>query len=237
VAPEAFHHPTHGTPPKPLPAAEKDRPFFRLLAQRRTTRRFDPQRSLRLQDLSTLLFQVFGCQGRTQLSTDFEVLHKTSPSGGALHPIEAYPLVRDVEGLASGFYHYDTRQHGLSLMHALPPTRVEQLADRLTAGQSFPSKAQVLVALTARFRRNFWKYGESTKTYGVILMDAAHLSQTFYLVAAELGLGAFFSAAINGANVEQELGLEPAEEGAIAILGCGVPAAADDPRPSLALRD
>ncbi len=236
VAPTAFHQPTNAASPEPLPTAETDRPFYRLLAQRRTTRRFNPRRSLRLQDLSTLLFQVFGCHGSSRLSADFEVLHKTSPSGGALHPIEAYPLVRDVEDLAAGFYHYNTGQHGLSLVRALAPERVEQLADQLTAGQSFPSGAQVLVFLTARFRRNFWKYGDSAKTYGVVLMDAAHLSQTFYLVAAELGLGAFFSAAINGANVEQELGLEPAMEGSIAVCGCGVPAAAEDSRPTLALR-
>ena len=52
-------------------------------------------------------------------------------------------------------------------------------------------------------------------------MDVGHLSQTLYLVCAELGLGAFVTAAVNGANIEERLGLEPFVEGAIAITGCG----------------
>jgi nitroreductase len=55
-------------------------------------------------------------------------------------------------------------------------------------------------------------------------MDAAHLSQTFYLVATELGLGPFVTAAINGSDIEEDLGLDGVSEGAIAICGCGVPA-------------
>ena len=75
-----------------------------------------------------------------------------------------------------------------------------------------------------RFYRTFWKYRKHQRAYGVILMDAAHLSQTFYLVCAELGLGAFFTAAINGSNVEEKLGLDGFTEGAVAICGCGAPA-------------
>jgi nitroreductase len=54
-------------------------------------------------------------------------------------------------------------------------------------------------------------------------MDAAHLSQTFYLLCAELGLGAFVTAAINGADIDDRLGLEQFEESALAICGCGTP--------------
>jgi nitroreductase len=52
-------------------------------------------------------------------------------------------------------------------------------------------------------------------------MDAAHLSQTLYLVAVELGLGAFVTAAINGANIEERLGIDGWKEGALAVSGCG----------------
>jgi nitroreductase len=54
-------------------------------------------------------------------------------------------------------------------------------------------------------------------------MDVAHLSQTLYLVAADLGLGAFVTAAINTANIEERLGLDGYREGVLAILGCGRP--------------
>ncbi len=77
--------------------------------------------------------------------------------------------------------------------------------------------------MTSRFYRNFWKYRKHQKAYGVLLMDAAHLSQTFYLVCTELGLGSFITAAINSTNIEQKLGLDGFIEGAIAICGCGKP--------------
>ena len=52
-------------------------------------------------------------------------------------------------------------------------------------------------------------------------MDAGHLSQTFYLMSAALGLGAFVTAAINAADAEEELGLDSFSEGALALCGCG----------------
>ena len=52
-------------------------------------------------------------------------------------------------------------------------------------------------------------------------MDAAHLSQTLYLVAGDLGLGAFVTAAINGLAIEERLGLDGVTEGAVAVAGCG----------------
>jgi nitroreductase len=60
-----------------------------------------------------------------------------------------------------------------------------------------------------------------SRAYGVLLMDAAHLSQSFYLVCTQLGLGAFFTAAINSANIDDRLGLEVFSEGALAVSGCG----------------
>ena len=52
-------------------------------------------------------------------------------------------------------------------------------------------------------------------------MDAAHLSQTLYLVATEIGLGAYFTVVINARDIEERLGLDGIEAGAIAVSGCG----------------
>ena len=95
------------------------------------------------------------------------------------------------------------------------------LAERFTAGQSYFRDAGLLVILTARFPRTFWKYRQHPRAYAVVLMDAAHLSQTFYLVSTDLGLGAFVTAAINAREIDEELGLDGFSEGAVAISGCG----------------
>ena len=60
-------------------------------------------------------------------------------------------------------------------------------------------------------------------------MDAAHLSRTLYLVATELGLGAFVTAAINNVDIEERLGLDGYREGVLAVSGCGKPAAEASP--------
>jgi nitroreductase len=52
-------------------------------------------------------------------------------------------------------------------------------------------------------------------------MDAAHLSQTLYLVCADLGLDAFVTAAVNAHNIEERLGLDGWSEGVLAMAGCG----------------
>ena len=60
--------------------------------------------------------------------------------------------------------------------------------------------------------------------YGVLLLDAGHLSQTLYLVATELGLDAFVTAVINHDDIGARLGLDRYDEGALAVCGCGVAA-------------
>jgi putative peptide maturation dehydrogenase len=181
------------------------------------------------EQLSTLLFEVYGCRGMLDLDGEHVALRKASPSGGGLHPTEVYPLVLRAEGIAPGLYHYRVEDHALELVTALTPAEGEALASELTCGQTFLADAGVLFVMTARFARSFWKYRRHARAYATLLLDAGHLSQTLYLVATELGLGAFVTAAINGANVEERLALEPTTEGAIAICACGVPARGASP--------
>ena len=222
--PESFHRYQGSEERIELPVVEKHGGLFDALSDRKTIRAFDPGKALKLQDLTILLRYVFGCHGYAELDRDVVLLHKTSPSGGSLHPIEAYPLILNAEGLATGLYHYDVHDHALALVRSIDIESARELAVEFSNGQKYAGTAQVLVILTARFFRNYWKYRRRSRTYSVLLMDAGHLSQTFYLVAAELGLGAFYTAAINGPQIEKCLGLEAPEEGALGICGCGIQA-------------
>jgi putative peptide maturation dehydrogenase len=207
-----------------LPLAARGGGVFAALRRRKTTRAFDPTAAVTVEELGTLLYQVFGCQGVLEIGEDFVVLKKTSPSGGSLHPIEAYLLVRNVDGVDPGVYHYRTEDHALEPLESLTADDAERLAAEFVCGQTYFATAGVLFVLAARFGRTFWKYRKHQRAYGVMLLDAGHLSQTLYLVAAELGLGAFVTAAINGSNIDERLGLDPFAEGAVAVCGCGRPA-------------
>jgi putative peptide maturation dehydrogenase len=223
----------HGPPPGafpdlrstralPLPGAERDGALYRTLTARRTTRAFDEQ-------LDTVLRYVFGCHGYGRTVADIVCIKRTSPSGGGLHPIDAYPIVNNVTGVDPGIYHYSARDHSLALLSELEPAEGRRTATSFMCGQSYFGAAHVSFVLTARFYRNHWKYRRHQKAYAGILMDAAHLSQTLYLVSDELGLGAFVTIAINARDIEQRLGLDGVSEGVIAMTGCGRRAPGESP--------
>ena len=207
-----------------LPLVKREGGLWETLARRRTTRAFAPV-PLSVEELSLVLRYTFGCRGYSRVADGVTVLSKTSPSGGAMHPTEVYVLARDVEGVEPGLYHYGAERHQLELLARLAPDEAGSLAIEFSSGQPFVGDAPALFLLTARFYRSFLKYRRHRRAYAVLLMDAAHLTQTFYLVCAELGLGAFVTAAVNGANIEERLGLDPFTEGALAMCGCGKPAA------------
>ena len=222
--PEAFYKAPGSQNSVTLPVASLEgNRLHELLLRRRTTRHYDTERPLGFKALSTVLRATFGCHGLRPLDPT-QTCRKTSPSGGGLHPIEAYPLICNVEGVEPGLYHYDVAEHALKLLRPVARTEAPRLAYRFTAGQTWFASAPVLFVMAARFARNYWKYRENSKAYKVLLMDAGHLSQTNYLVCTELGLGAFFTAAVNDAFIEEELGLDPLEQGVVGIAGCGYPA-------------
>jgi putative peptide maturation dehydrogenase len=228
--PPAFHPRPPSGEVTELPLVERDGGIFDLLPRRKTTRSFDGERPLPLDELSVVLRSVFGVHGSATALPGVVTLKRTSPSGGGLHPVEAYLLVANVDGLRPGLYRYLTKEHGLELLEALASRGdAYRLATSFMCGQTYFGSAHVLVVLAARFERNHWKYSAHDKAYPAILMDAAHLSQTLYLVAAELGLGAFVTAAVNAVDVDERLGLDGYREGSLAICGLGTPAAEASP--------
>jgi putative peptide maturation dehydrogenase len=219
--PPHFHTAPNAIGTHELPLVEPAGGLYDALTRRKTSRVFDRSRRLSERELSVLLRTVYGVHGTAPIGAGGAGVRRTSPSGGGLHPIEAYPLVVDVDGVEPGLYHYHCGDHALELIEPLSGTEAEELADAFTCGQGYFRGASLFVVLAARFGRSFWKYRGHEKAYAVTLMDAGHLSQTFYLVCAELGLGAFVTASINNADIDERLGLDGFEEGSLAISGCG----------------
>lgn len=223
AAPEA--HPRLGQAdalPLPLPA---QRDFDALLAQRMTCRNFDGAASIDQDTLACMLFRMIGTLGTQTFAPGAVAVKKHAPAGGGLHVTEAYVLARRVEGLAVGLYHYCSDTHALEPLRMLDDEEARDLGYHALAGQHWFADAPLLVFLTSRFDRLYWKYRRHSKAFKVAQLDAGHISQLMYLSAAELGLGAFVTAAINDGVVEQALDLDPIREGATAIVGFGARAA------------
>lgn len=223
-----------GPPPPAVPELEHAAPLIVLPAarpgglqglasQRRTVRNFDRSQALPLAVLADVLAASLAVHGEEEAAPGAIVFKKNVPSGGALHPVEAYLLVQHVDGLAPGLYHYDARARALAPLPA-SHSELPELASRFVAGQLWFADAHVQIVLVARFRRNFWKYRRHSKAYRALVLDAGHLSQMIYLAATECGAGAFITAAINELDIEAALGLQPMLDSPLAVCGLGVPA-------------
>ncbi len=149
---------------------------------------------------------------------------KTSPSGGARHVIEVYPVVQRVEGLEPGIYHYSVEHNALTMLR---PGVFEDRMVEFYSGQYWIKNAAVLVILTAVLPRSMWKYDHS-RAYRVMHLDAGHIGQTFHLVATALGLGVFTTAALQDRQLEEMLSLDGVTE--TVLYGGGIGHCASDTR-------
>jgi putative peptide maturation dehydrogenase len=192
-----------------------------LLRRRATCRNFDLVRDVPHSIFSHLLHRTFGAQATLDVAAETAVVKKNSPSAGGLHPTEAYLLIQRVENVAPGLYHYHVGEHSLEPLKMLAPDEALALAERFVAEQDWFARAHALVVLAPRFPRCSWKYRAHAKTYRAVTLDVGHLSQTLQISATEFGLGAFVTAAINEVDIEQTLGLQPMQEGPLAVCGFG----------------
>jgi putative peptide maturation dehydrogenase len=202
-------------PPPPRSAIDD------TLLRRYTGRNYDRGADLPLEVAARLLQRAFGAQSTKEMAPGADVLKKISPSAGGLHPVEAYVLAQRIEGVPTGLYHYHPVHHTLEPLGALDSARAAELALCAVADQEWFVDAPMLVVLAARVERNFWKYRNHAKAYRALLLDAGHLSQSFYTLATDAGMPAFVTAAINEADIEKAFGLDPLRDAVIAVCGCG----------------
>jgi SagB-type dehydrogenase family enzyme len=191
--------------------------FNRVLRERRTWREFSRE-PLDICRLETLLWFSFGVQGWAKIPGVGRLPLKTSPSGGALHPLEAYVLIRNVTGVAPGIYHYDDECHSVELLRS-GCSRAE--LKKLLAGQGWFCDSAFVVLLTAVFQRSQWKY-EHPRAYRVVLAEAGHVCQTFCLTATSLGLAPFCTMAFADTKIERALGVDGINESVVYAMGAGL---------------
>ncbi len=190
--------------------------FGDVLSLRSTHRRFSSQ-AITLHEATALLQYVWGVQGYLSSPMFGELPRKTSPSGGARHPIEVYLVARRVEGLASATYYYHPNEHGLQRVGG--PVQASHIR-MFCADQVYPESAAALFVMTAVLSRTRWKYPHP-RAYRVVLLDAGHLGQTFCLVATALGLAPFVTAALSDTAIEDHLQIDGIEEVVVYLGGVG----------------
>lgn len=199
--------------PLPEPDLTGDPHLWRLLYSRRSRREYDASRSLSTEKLSALLWATQGVTARYG-----EVLFRTAPSAGGLYPVETYLLVRAVEGIEPGIYHF--RPHAFDLEFLKKGDLARDVAEA-ALGQQMVMTAQATFIWTALVERSRWKYRQ--RAYRYLYLDAGHIVENLYLAAGALGLGCCAVGAFYDDKVNAIIEVDGAEETVIYLATIGWP--------------
>jgi SagB-type dehydrogenase family enzyme len=150
-------------------------PIGQVLAERRSKRNFLPD-PLNLEELGFLLWAT---QGITADMQEYQL--RTAPSAGALYPVETYLVVRAVEGLPQGVFHFNVRDFHLELLRE--GDYVRQVFES-SHSQEMVRLAAVNFVWSAFLPRCLCKYYE--RGYRYIYEDVGHISQNLQLAATAL---------------------------------------------------
>ena len=210
----------------PLPAPDlagltaSDPPLAAVMEGRRSVRRHGTP-PISLGQLGELLFRVARVRkgaGEAPGAAPFEVVSRVLPSGGGCHALEIYPIVGACEGLPPGLYHYDPGAHALEVLPG-GAAAAGELLDGCTGMMDTGERPQVLLCVTARFRRVSWKY--EGMAYAMVQKEVGVLYEALYLAATALRLAPCALGGGDTALVTRALALDPLEEGPVGefVLG------------------
>ena len=203
------------------PSRDVSLPLGEAIRRRLSCRSFTPS-PLALGELSTILSVGNGIEGVVHLGAQ-EHLERPMPSGGGLYPLEFYLIVRQVESLAPGLYHY------APLMHGLEQLKLMELSDsfisHLFMDQPYVSHAGAILVITAVLERSMHKYGD--RGYRYILLEAGHAAQNMCLAVTSLNLGALPVGGFFDNYVAKLFELNQEHEAILYALAFGRPSTAD----------
>jgi SagB-type dehydrogenase family enzyme len=176
----------------PTPSEEevraRDLTLTQALERRASVRRYADE-PLSLSQLGEFLFRSARVRAQYGPLPDagmpYQATDRPYPSGGAIHDLELYLIVSEVQNLPAGAYHYAADRHALEPL----PSSEEDITLLLRAAMrsSATSKPpQVLIKITSRFGRMCWKY--RSISYATTLKNVGVLYQTMYLVATAMRL-------------------------------------------------
>jgi len=184
--------------------------IWEVMKKRRSIREFK-EKPLLLSDLSQILWASQGITREVQ-----GVSLRTTPSAGALYPIETYLVINAVSELEAGIYHYAVETHEMEQLKQgdfrIPITRT-------ALDQEIACFANVVFVWTAIFERSKWKYQQ--RAYRYVYMDAGHIAQNVALSSVALGLSSCQIGALYDDEANVLLGIDGVNESTIYMTAVG----------------
>ncbi len=158
-----------------------------IIRRRRSVRRYTGE-AMPLAYLATIIRAACGITGHTAEKDGVPGLAlRSTPSGGALYPIDLHVAALHVESLTRGLYVYDPRHD--ELWQTGDDGEVEALLEALALpGQIITEKqASVVFLLVGRPWRSMRKYGDRGMRY--VFLEAGAMAEHINLAAVALGFG------------------------------------------------
>ena len=175
------------------------------LIRDRKSHRIYTQETVTLDQLSFLLWATQGVKGLRGKS--YATL-RTVPCGGARHEFETYLIIRNIQGLTPGAYHYLPLEHAVEFLHSIE--NIDQFVSDSLSEQAWAAKANVVFYYSMVPYRADWRYG--IYAHRVALMDVGHIGQNLYLACTGLGLGCCAIGAFSHELTNAVFGLDGEEE-------------------------
>lgn len=179
-------------------------------------------RPLTWQRFSHLMYLTMGQIGKKPWPDQGYLVRRTSPSGGARHPTEAYIAVFQLENIPAGVYHYNTRDHGLDPLRAVEASALRQevraAAPDVQSRLGFEPKA--VLFFTTIPERSMWRYRES-RSFRVLFIDLGHILATFRMVCCGMHLRYFTGQGVRDNDAERLIGVDGTNESVLYMAALG----------------
>lgn len=168
--------------------------------------------------ISDVLFNTFGKTGTVEFELQGEFLLKNNPSGGARHPIEAYPIIFNSE-IKKGIYHYSVKDNALEEISSTANLdQIKELIYELKTNPMFPIK--MIIVMSAVFPRSMWRYRDP-RSYRVILHDMGHILETMKIVCKAFGIKTYYGHGFHDKRLGKLFNISGIDEAVLkfAVLG------------------
>jgi len=183
----------------PEPAREGSKSIETTLGERRSVREF-ARAGISLQSVGQLAWAAQGVTSRDGL--------RTSPSAGALYPLEVLVVAARVDGLAPGVYRYVPDTHALVLVAESSDDLLANVS-KAALSQDWIEDASAVFVIAAVESRTARKYGSRATRY--VHIEAGCAAENLLLQAVGLDLGSVVVGAFDDAALSSLLRLEKGE--------------------------
>ncbi|MFC1539575.1 SagB/ThcOx family dehydrogenase [Candidatus Latescibacterota bacterium] len=136
---------------------------------------------------------------------------RTTPSAGALYPLDIYVVACTVKDLSEGVYKYIPQDH--SLVRIIKGDKRDELSKL-----DYVRQAAAIVVIAGVYERTSIKYGDRAKRF--VHIEVGHVGQNISLQSVSLGIGTVVVGAFEDKDLQKALNL-PENEIPFVIMPLG----------------